>query len=79
MPTLLQRCVRNTCLPAAFFPIPKILMQTGIRSGFPDYDLIISDLIPLAFSPKNRNLSYMLTYTRANAIIRKIIFITGNA
>ena len=42
MPTLLQRCVRNTCLPAAFFPIPKILMHTGRRSDFPDYDLIVS-------------------------------------
>ena len=42
MPTLLQRCVRNTCLPAAFFPIPKILMQTGRKSDFIDYDPIIS-------------------------------------
>ena len=42
MPTLLQRCVRNTCLPAIFFPIPKILMQTGRKSDFIDYDPIIS-------------------------------------
>ena len=42
MPTLLQRCVHNTCIPAAFFPIPKILMQTGRRNDFIDYDPIIS-------------------------------------
>ena len=34
--------VHKSAKEAAFFPIPKILMHTGRRSDFPDYELIVS-------------------------------------
>ena len=61
MPTLLQRCVHNTCLPAAFFPIPKILMQTGRRSDFIDYDPIIS--VDIGFADWFPFPSFSLTFS----------------